>query len=562
METSGSEITVAERPSWTLSELVWWLRDLGAIHERAGRVERQLRQLRVTWDSVRPYVRLKRQAYTRSLVHRDAEVEVLVLTWAGGSESPIHGHDGQACWMLPVLGALEATSWRCVTGGRRPGPARLELEGAPRLLLPGILEVSRPGSLAMHSVRPAPGIGLAVSVHVYARPVTHSLVFDVPHARCEERRLRDDAVGPVRPDERGRRQSRALPPMGGAGPGAPPTMGSQSDLPGPEQRSWLGLLGRLIKRRRRMVPTGARDEQAKIAVRGVEHSYDNKVEALRGVSLDIHSGEFVCLLGPSGCGKSTLLYALAGHIEPTGGLVTLDGGPITGPGPDRLLMFQEAALYPWMTVQQNITFVLRGRGLSAAERRERARAFLHWVQLAGFEDALPHQLSGGMKMRASLARALAVDAPVLLMDEPFGSLDAQTREAMHHLLQGVWNQTHKTIVFVTHDVTEALVLASRLVLMAPRPGRIVRDLELRLPAIRHPEDPSLQALARQVRRMLREAEEESREEQGGGGGGHGATQADPSASRRPGGVPGHLEPRGALRTLAPLPVPGTPRRSR
>src|SRR5690606_12099290 len=245
--------------------------------------------------------------------------------------------------------------------------------------------------------------------------------------------------------------------------------------------------------------------QAKLSVTDVEHSYANDVEALRGVSLDVHSGEFVCLLGPSGCGKSTLLYTLAGHISPTGGEVTLDGQPIRGPGPERLLMFQEAALFPWLTVQQNVTFVL-DRRLSGAQRRERARSHLRSVQLGGFENAMPHQLSGGMKMRASLARALAVDAPVLLMDEPFGSLDAQTRESMHRLLMSVWMRTHKTIVFVTHDVTEALVLASRLVVMAPRPGRILHDVGLRLGPGRRPEDPALQALARQVRGMLREAE--------------------------------------------------------
>ncbi|MFY0583353.1 ABC transporter ATP-binding protein [Cystobacter fuscus] len=230
-----------------------------------------------------------------------------------------------------------------------------------------------------------------------------------------------------------------------------------------------------------LVPARVGEDSAKIAVKGMQHRYANKVVALQDVNLNIRSGEFVCLLGPSGCGKSTLLYALAGHIRPTGGHVRLDGKEIQGPGPDRLLMFQEAALFPWLTVRQNLEFVLAARGLSKAERTERASRFIRYVQLEGFENTLPHELSGGMRMRTALARALAVNSQVMLMDEPFGSLDAQTRQHMHELLQRVWMETHKTIVFVTHDVTEALMLANRVVVMAPRPGRILQDLEVRLP---------------------------------------------------------------------------------
>jgi NitT/TauT family transport system ATP-binding protein len=169
-------------------------------------------------------------------------------------------------------------------------------------------------------------------------------------------------------------------------------------------------------------------------------------------------------------------------------------------------MFQEPALFPWMTVRQNLEFVLAAQGVSRTERTARARRFIRYVQLEGFEDTLPHHLSGGMKMRTSLARALAVDAPVMLMDEPFGSLDAQTRLHMHELLQKVWMETRKTIVFVTHDVTEALMLANRVVVMAPRPGRILRDLEVRLPMPREPDDASLARLSREIRAMLRESE--------------------------------------------------------
>ncbi|MFB1480467.1 ABC transporter ATP-binding protein [Corallococcus sp. RDP092CA] len=253
-------------------------------------------------------------------------------------------------------------------------------------------------------------------------------------------------------------------------------------------------------------PANVDADRAKISIAQLGHHYANKVVALKDVNLNVRSGEFVCLLGPSGCGKSTLLYALAGHVVPTGGSVAIDGKPIHGPGPDRLLMFQEAALFPWLTVRGNITFALAARGVPRAERRDRANTFIQRVRLEGFEDTLPHQLSGGMKMRASLARALAVDPTVLLMDEPFGALDAQTRVHMQELLQAIWLRSGKTVVFVTHDVQEALMLGTRVVLMAPRPGRVVEDLEIHLPMPRSLEDPSLDAMARDIRHRLRAAE--------------------------------------------------------
>ncbi|WP_141621662.1 ABC transporter ATP-binding protein [Myxococcus sp. AB036A] len=266
------------------------------------------------------------------------------------------------------------------------------------------------------------------------------------------------------------------------------------------------LLGRWRSSLRLLQPAHVGAERAKISVARLDHEYANKVVALQNVDLNVRSGEFVCLLGPSGCGKSTLLYALAGHVAPTGGSVSIDRQPIHGPGPDRLLMFQEAALFPWLTVRGNITFALAARGVPRAERRERADTYIRRVQLGGFEDALPHQLSGGMKMRASLARALAVDPAVLLMDEPFGSLDAQTRIHMQELLQSIWVRTGKTVVFVTHDVHEALMLGTRVVLMAPRPGRVVRDLEVHLPMPRQPEDAALNEMVRHVGGLLREVE--------------------------------------------------------
>lgn len=257
-----------------------------------------------------------------------------------------------------------------------------------------------------------------------------------------------------------------------------------------------------------LVPSKRRSQQgpAKIAVQGVFHRYRNEVEALKEVNLDVHSGEFVCLLGPSGCGKSTLLYALAGTSPPSSGTIRIDGKPILGPSPDRLLMFQEPALFPWLTVQQNLTFALGARDLSSQDRDRIAREYLQLVKLDGFEDALPHQLSGGMRMRVSLARALSMDPAVLLMDEPFGALDEQTREEMHVLLQEISLRTRKTVVFVTHNIREALTLGDRVVVMAGRPGRVLQDLEVRLPRPRDPDDERLARLSRQIREALREAD--------------------------------------------------------
>ncbi len=245
---------------------------------------------------------------------------------------------------------------------------------------------------------------------------------------------------------------------------------------------------------------------AKIAVTQLGHRYGNNIEALQNVNLDIHAGEFVCLLGPSGCGKSTLLYALAGHVSPSGGHVSIDGHPVEGPSPQRLLMYQEAALFPWMTVKQNLKFALRAKGLSRAECEQKASEFIGLVHLNGFENALPHELSGGMKMRVSLARALAMDPSVLLMDEPFAPIDAQTRGRMHQLLQAIWLRTRKTVVFVTHDVREALVLGDRVVVMASRPGRILKDLEVHLARPRDPDDEPIVRLSRQIREALRREE--------------------------------------------------------
>jgi NitT/TauT family transport system ATP-binding protein len=275
---------------------------------------------------------------------------------------------------------------------------------------------------------------------------------------------------------------------------------------------WHDFLARLRRRgferggRRLLVPRRARAGPPKIHVSRVGHRFANEVIALKDVNVSVHGGEFVCLLGPSGCGKTTLLYALAGHLAPSGGRISIDGIEVKGPGPDRLLVFQEPALFPWLTVRQNLTFALRARGLPRAAARARALQFVRQVHLEGFEDALPHQLSGGMRMRVQLARALAMDPAVLLMDEPFAALDAQTRSHMHLLLQRIWTQDRKTVVFVTHDVREALVLGDRVVVMAARPGRVLRDLEVHLPHPRDPDDPTLVEMSRLIREELRQAE--------------------------------------------------------
>ncbi|MGC4001074.1 MAG: ABC transporter ATP-binding protein [Anaeromyxobacter sp.] len=255
------------------------------------------------------------------------------------------------------------------------------------------------------------------------------------------------------------------------------------------------------------MPRRARAGPPKIDVSQVGHRFGKRgVVALKDVNIAVHAGEFVCLLGPSGCGKSTLLYALSGHLAPSGGSIHIDGVQVRGPGPDRLLVFQDHALFPWLTVRQNLTFPLRARGLPRAEALARAREHVALVHLEGFEDALPHQLSGGMRMRVQLARALAMEPAVLLMDEPFAALDAQTRSHMHQLLQGIWLRTRKTVVFVTHDVREALVLGDRVVVMAARPGRVLQDLDVHLPRPRDPDDQALVELSRQIRGELRRAE--------------------------------------------------------
>jgi nitrate ABC transporter ATP-binding subunit len=201
-------------------------------------------------------------------------------------------------------------------------------------------------------------------------------------------------------------------------------------------------------------------------------SHGSETSALVDINLQVEQGEFLCLLGPSGCGKSTLLKIIAGLIPATSGRIAINGKPVSGPGPERAVVFQDYALFPWMTVRDNVEFGLEARKLPLAERREVSKRLLKVVGLSDFAERFPHQLSGGMKQRVSIARALAVDPSLLLMDEPFGALDAQTRQLLQDELLRIWREYRKTVVFVTHSIEEAIYLSDRIVVMTARPGRV------------------------------------------------------------------------------------------
>ncbi len=223
-------------------------------------------------------------------------------------------------------------------------------------------------------------------------------------------------------------------------------------------------------------------------MRHITHEYDTddrRVTALRDVSFTVGASEFVCVLGQSGCGKTTLLNLLAGFLTPTQGDILVGGQAVTGKGGDRGIVFQDfAQLFPWRTAQRNVEFGLEMRNVPAGERRETARRYLRLVKLEAFAGAYPHQLSGGMQQRVAIARALAYNPSVLLMDEPFAALDAMTREEMQRLLVEVWQETRKTVVYVTHNVAEAVYLADRIVVLTPHPGTVKTELKIALPRMR------------------------------------------------------------------------------
>ena len=222
---------------------------------------------------------------------------------------------------------------------------------------------------------------------------------------------------------------------------------------------------------------------AQIVIDRVNHLYrpthGREVLALDQVSLNVANREFVALLGPSGCGKSTLLYLIGGFLPVETGAILVDGKPVAGPGPDRGIVFQNFALFPWKTVRKNVLYGLERQALRREEREKRAQAFIDLVGLTGFEESYPSQLSGGMKQRTAIARTLAFDPRMLLMDEPFGALDAQTRSLMQTELLSIWEKTRKTVIFVTHDVQEAVYLAERVAVMSARPGRIKTIVDTR-----------------------------------------------------------------------------------
>jgi NitT/TauT family transport system ATP-binding protein len=207
--------------------------------------------------------------------------------------------------------------------------------------------------------------------------------------------------------------------------------------------------------------------------------------ALQATDLRVQENDFITILGPSGCGKSTLLRMVAGLDTPTTGSIELDGKPVAGPGADRGMVFQSYTLFPWLTVLRNVCFGLREKGMPLAEQHATAMQFIAKVGLKGFENHFPRQLSGGMQQRTALARALANNPRILLMDEPFGALDHQTRELMQELLQGIWEAERKTVLFVTHDIDEAIFMGNRVVVMSARPGRIKCDLSVPIEHPRH-----------------------------------------------------------------------------
>ncbi|HEY6895800.1 MAG TPA: ABC transporter ATP-binding protein [Rhodocyclaceae bacterium] len=234
---------------------------------------------------------------------------------------------------------------------------------------------------------------------------------------------------------------------------------------------------------------------------------EREVVALQGIDLEISQGEFVCLLGPSGCGKSTLLNAVAGFSLPSAGAIRVDGKAISEPGPDRGMVFQEYALFPWMTVAQNVAFAMEVQGKAKGEIAARVDQLLEVLKLKDFRDRFPKDLSGGMRQRVAIARVLAMDSPIMLMDEPFGALDALTRRNLQDELLRIWQAFGKTILFVTHSIEESIYLADRIIVMTYRPGSIKRDQPVAIPRPRDPAAPEFNELKRELGLLVMEEQE-------------------------------------------------------
>jgi len=256
------------------------------------------------------------------------------------------------------------------------------------------------------------------------------------------------------------------------------------------------------------------DAASHISIRGVDKVFASggqEVHALQAIDLEIARGEFVCLLGPSGCGKSTLLNAVAGFSLPTAGVITVDGTTIVSPGPDRGMVFQEYALFPWMTVEQNVAFGLQIKGTAKAAIEAKVSELLLMLNLQDFRKRYPKDLSGGMRQRVAIARVLALDSPIMLMDEPFGALDALTRRNLQDEVLRLWMELKKTVLFVTHSIEEALYLADRTVVMTYRPGTLKRDIQVDLPRPRDVASPEFNLLKKELSQLL--MEEQSRHNQ-------------------------------------------------
>jgi NitT/TauT family transport system ATP-binding protein len=237
-----------------------------------------------------------------------------------------------------------------------------------------------------------------------------------------------------------------------------------------------------------------------------------EVIALDNINLDVQPGEFICLLGPSGCGKSTLLNAIAGFSSPTSGAITVDEKPIQDPGPDRGMVFQEYALFPWMTVEQNIAFGLEIKKLSKESIKEKVDALLQMLRLHDFRERYPKDLSGGMRQRVAIARVLALDSPIMLMDEPFGALDSLTRRNLQDELLRIWIEFKKTIIFVTHSIEESIYLADRIVVMTYRPGKIKKEIRVSIPRQREPSSIEFNELKKELSILVMEEQSRSNQE--------------------------------------------------
>jgi len=242
-------------------------------------------------------------------------------------------------------------------------------------------------------------------------------------------------------------------------------------------------------------------------VNKVFNAGEREVVALKNINLHIPDGQFVCLLGPSGCGKSTLLNAIAGFALPSSGEITANGRLVTGPGPERGMVFQEYALFPWMTVEKNIAFGLEINGTPQAQIDKRVADLLAMLSLTDFRQRFPKDLSGGMRQRVAIARVLALDSPIMLMDEPFGALDALTRRNLQDELLRIWAELKKTIIFVTHSIEEAIYLADRIVVMTYRPGTVKRDLIVELPRMRDPASSEFNTLKRELGALVMEEQQ-------------------------------------------------------